>query len=216
MAEVLEKAFAELRPEVPDVTSFEPLEAGVAVDCGGVQVALDGSGATNGQAERTAQRMGITAAAGEIATRYGLTGWRDGEAFGAALTVFRLWLHGRGGVGAGEAREALERTRAFLIAHGPSRFERISDEGEPALEGPRQTIYDRAGWRDRDRYYVSTDAWRSIHAGSDPKRAAQHLADVRFLDPEAPGHLTRKAPRAVAGRPRVYSINAEILGAGDV
>lgn len=177
--------------------------------------ALEASGPTNGQAERAAQRMGLIAAAGEIATRYGLTGWQDGEAFGAALTVFKLWLNGRGGAGAGEAREALERTRAFLIAHGPSRFERIAAEGSAQPDGARLVVHNRAGWLDDSYYYVATDAWRTIHAGSDPKRAAQFLADAGLLDPEAIGRLTRKAPRAVAGRPRVYAIRADIIGAGD-
>ncbi|MTD33444.1 hypothetical protein [Paludibacterium denitrificans] len=41
---------------------------------------------------RVAARFALVAFAGELATRYGVTGWQAGEAFRAARRCFREWL----------------------------------------------------------------------------------------------------------------------------
>ena len=56
-----------------------------------------------------------------MAAAFNLTAWSMGAAREAALDVLGLWLDGRGGAGPAEAREAIERTRAFLVAHGAAR-----------------------------------------------------------------------------------------------
>jgi putative DNA primase/helicase len=43
----------------------------------------------------TAERFALVAAAGEMATAAGLTGWPAGQAQAAALTLFRTWLDSR-------------------------------------------------------------------------------------------------------------------------
>src|SRR5690606_2423746 len=96
----------------------------------------------DGQVKRAASRLGLIAAAGELATEFGLTGWTKGEALNAALEVFRLWLEGRGGGGSSEAREAIERVREFLVKHGSSRFEVVDGINDDQL------IHNRAGWQD--------------------------------------------------------------------
>lgn len=164
-----------------------------------------------GQTERAVTRMALIAAGGELATSWGLTGWPDGASQSAALEVFGLWLDGRGGDGPAEARDAIERTRAFLIANGEARFERLGMIGE-------WNIINRAGWRDSTAatYYISTDAWKEIHKGSDPTRAARHLHATGFLEPGDGRNLTQRMPQSdVRGRPRVYAVKGEIMGAGE-
>jgi putative DNA primase/helicase len=162
-----------------------------------------------GQLHRAVARLGLFAAAGELATAFGLTGWRPGEARDAALDVVGVWLDGRGGAGPAEAREALRRVRAFIVAHGESRFEPIKGvaEGRP--------IVNRAGWRDGEIFYIATDAWREVHAGTDPARAARHLLDVGYLKAGEGRNLATRTPRGVNGRPRAYAVSREILGADD-
>jgi uncharacterized protein (DUF927 family) len=162
-----------------------------------------------GQTERATARLGLVAAAGELATAFGLTGWPPGAARDAALDVLGQWLDGRGGGGPAEAREAVERVRAFLVAHGDSRFEPIAkgDDDRPVIN--------RAGWRDAGVFYIATDTWREIHKGADPARAARHILDAGFLESGEGRNLAVKAPRGVHGRPRVYAVGAEIMGAGD-
>lgn len=167
----------------------------------------------DGQTSRAIARFALIAAAGEVATRFELTGWPEGEAHSAALHLLGLWLDGRGGGGAFEARQAVERTQAFLERHGSARFEPI---GNYALTAPvARPVANRAGWFDGDTYYVTNDGWHEIHAGADLKRAAQHVADAGYLEPDSDGHFSRKAPRAVSRRPRVYHVPASILGDGD-
>jgi hypothetical protein len=52
---------------------------------------------SDGQVDRAAQRLGLIAAAGELATAMGLVPWRKGEARGAAAWALAQWIEGRGG-----------------------------------------------------------------------------------------------------------------------
>jgi len=49
-----------------------------------------------GQVKRGARRFALVAAAGELATEAGFTGWPQGEALGAAGTMFNAWRERRG------------------------------------------------------------------------------------------------------------------------
>jgi len=162
-----------------------------------------------GQTARATARLGLVAAAGELATAFGLTGWPRGAAVAAALDVLGGWLDGRGGGGPAEAREAVERVRAFLVAHGDARFEPVSkgDDDRPVIN--------RAGWREGGTFYIAADVWRDIHKGADPSRAARHLRDAGFLTPGEGKNLAARAPRGIPGRPRAYAVGEEIMGAGD-
>lgn len=166
----------------------------------------------DGQVERAVKRVALIAAAGEFATERGITGWQIGEAQKAAFVLLELWLAGRGGAGAREAREAIDRTRAFIVAHGSSRFERL-------YESPvdPQRIFERAGWEKDGVYYISMDVWhREIHAGADPKRAARHLQEAGLLvDGDGRNLKVRLSKSLVASRPRAYAVKAEIMGHGD-
>lgn len=162
-----------------------------------------------GQTERAAARLGLVAAAGELATAFGLTGWPPGTARDAALDALGVWLAGRGGAGPLEAADAIARVRAFLAAHGDSRFEPVTKDED------HRPVINRAGWRDGDNFLIAADAWREIHRGADPKRAARHLADAGLLTPGEGRNLAARAPRSVEGRPRVYVVSADALGAGD-
>ncbi len=61
----------------------------------------------DGQIDRAAQRLGLIAAAGEMATELGVTGWRPGEAREAAAWALAQWIEGRGGTEAAEVRQAI-------------------------------------------------------------------------------------------------------------
>lgn len=75
-----------------------------------------------GQVQRGGRRFALVAAAGEMATAAGLTGWPQGEAERAARACFNAWLASRGGAGSSEEREMLRVVRQFLAAHGDARF----------------------------------------------------------------------------------------------
>jgi uncharacterized protein (DUF927 family) len=65
----------------------------------------------HGQARRVAGRFALVGAAGELATKWGITGWQPGEALSAARVCFDAWLSRRGGQGNQEERAMLRQVR---------------------------------------------------------------------------------------------------------
>ena len=76
----------------------------------------------SGQVKRGVKRFALIAAAGEMATAAGLTGWPEHEATWAAQTCLDAWLNLRGGAGSSEKTNMLRQVRAFLETHGDGRF----------------------------------------------------------------------------------------------
>ena len=84
----------------------------------------------SGQVYRVAGRFGLIAAGGELATRFGLTGWAEGEALSAAGVCFQAWIDRRGGYGNREADKAVEAVQRFIEQHGESRFQVWGNVGD--------------------------------------------------------------------------------------
>jgi uncharacterized protein (DUF927 family) len=96
----------------------------------------------SGEVFRAAQRFGLIAAAGELATEAGITGWNPGEATEAAARCLKSWIAGRGTTGAGDAENCTWASSAVSgsawrepFSGGSSRsdgfIERKPDCGEP-------------------------------------------------------------------------------------
>lgn len=164
----------------------------------------------DGQVRRVAHRFALIAAAGELATAYRLTGWQTGEAEQAARTCFNAWLAGRGTAGAAEPAAMLSQVRAFLEAHGDSRFTRWDASGDGA-----RTI-NRAGFRkqgdDGPTFYIDREVFRrEVCAGFNHAAVARVLIDLGALETGS-GEATRKE-RLPDGRPmRVYRIGPALWG----
>jgi putative DNA primase/helicase len=92
----------------------------------------------SGQVQRVARRFALVAAAGELATEAGLTGWVQRAATQAAARCFADWLLGFGGIGNHEERAIIEQVQAFIEAHGSSRFE--------SMTADRERIANRVGY----------------------------------------------------------------------
>lgn len=170
------------------------------------------SAADPGQVRRVADRFAIIAAAGELATVLGLTGWNTGEAERAATACFRAWQDSRGTVGNAEPAAMLAQVRAFLEAHGESRFTRCN-----APEDGQRTI-NRAGYRrtgeDGPTYYVEVGAFRNeVCRGFDSRAVAKVLADAGALETGGDGRDTRKMLLPDGRRARVYVILPSLWGA---
>jgi putative DNA primase/helicase len=89
----------------------------------------------DGQVQRAGRRFALVAAAGELATRQGLTGWAEGEPTAAARACFLAWVGARpAGFGSSEETEALRQVRAFLEKNGDALFtwwHRAMDDHKP-------------------------------------------------------------------------------------
>jgi hypothetical protein len=98
---------------------------------------------------RAAARFAVVAAAGELATRLGITGWMEGESTAAVQKCFYAWLKARGTPGPLEEEMVLKQIRAFIQAHGTSRFQQLikAKNGKNLVPEGAQLIRDRAiGW----------------------------------------------------------------------
>ena len=94
----------------------------------------------DGVESRAVGTFALIGMAGELATEYGLTGWKEGDAINAAITAFQSWRKYRG-TGKTEDRQILQAVRDFILQHGDSRFSKLSDLNSESLH-----IKNRAGW----------------------------------------------------------------------
>lgn len=76
----------------------------------------------DGQVRRVADRFALVAAAGEVATSLGITGWPEGEALASVQRCWTDWLTERGGHGSSEVSDARARLRRIVEVDGHSRF----------------------------------------------------------------------------------------------
>ncbi len=102
----------------------------------------------NGQANRVLRRFALVAAAGELATLAGITGWQQGRAFEAVAQCFSTWLDSLGGGENMEETKILEHIKAFFESNGTSRFEDLTVIRQPDGEVIRQRIHNRVGYYD--------------------------------------------------------------------
>ena len=139
------------------------------------------------------------------------------RALRAAGTCFKRWLSARGGAGAAEDMQAVERVRAFIAAHGSSRFETLRALAESNEEAPEDRIViNRAGWkRLKDgmwEYLIPPNTWREVCAGLDPSRAAAVLTKRGFLLGTTERHKADTIRIVGHPRMRLYRVSAAILG----
>lgn len=99
-----------------------------------------------GQVHRAALRFALIGAAGELATKWEITGWQPGEAMQAAVACYKAWLAQRGGAGNLEELSMLAQVRRFIEAHGEARFTDWDRPVSNTDSHPPRTI-NRAGYR---------------------------------------------------------------------
>jgi uncharacterized protein (DUF927 family) len=156
-----------------------------------------------GQVLRVAQRFGLVAVAGELATHYGVTGWAEGEATQAASRCFAAWLDSFGGSGNREDRILLAQVRGFFETHGASRFEDVGASIDQRVIN-RAGFY-RSGMEGTREFLVLPEAFkRDLCAGFDQKAATQCLLAQGWILPGADGRPTQKPRLPGIGTARVY------------
>jgi uncharacterized protein (DUF927 family) len=171
----------------------------------------------DGQVLRAADRFALIAAAGELATAWGLTGWREGEAVEAARRCRRDWLSARGTGGNSDVVAGVHQVRAFLFAHGASRFQPVCGASNGNVEDGEHFTRDRAGFRRLNRqtseteYLIFPETFRTeVCAGLDHRAVAKELERRGFLLREPPS-MTIKPRLPELGTTRVYGIRSAIL-----
>lgn len=132
------------------------------------------------QVRRVGSRFALVAAAGELATEAGITGWTAGEAVRAASRCFNAWLGARGHMDNGEDASMLRQVRRFLELNGEGRFtwwHRAMDDHTP------KTL-NRAGFRrllGDDGKPVKSDADHQREYGERISAADAERAQVEYV-----------------------------------
>lgn len=137
---------------------------------------LTPQGAGN-QVGRAINRFALVAAAGELATRLGVTGWPEGEAIRAVRVCLKAWLAERGHLGNHEDAAILAQVRKFVTANQYSRFADWFDTNHR----PANMVGYRKVESDGVSFIVLPPGWAEITKGRDPKRAALLCLEAGYL-----------------------------------
>lgn len=138
------------------------------------------AGQASGQVRRVASRFAVVAAAGELATRWGVTGWQEGEAARAVRALFEAWCEQRGGRLDGEEIAIVRQVAAILSERGEANFpfwHRAADDHRPNASnrwGLRKLLVDAAGSDAADSAVESNaDYYARYGEGRMPQTAAE-------------------------------------------
>ncbi|WP_022977023.1 DUF927 domain-containing protein [Nevskia ramosa] len=156
----------------------------------------------DGQVSRVAGRLSVIAAAGELATQAGITGWEVGEADAACGRCLEAWIDTRGGTGNLEPVRMLAQVRRWLENEASARLQHW---GEDSNSKDWVTVK-RAGFRcaevfgdDGETYYLLPETFeQEICTGFDPRQVAQLLASVGALKRPKEGNRLKRKERLPA------------------
>ncbi|WP_338473893.1 DUF927 domain-containing protein [Pseudomonas sp. MS646] len=182
---------------------------------------------TSGQAHRAAARFGLAAAAGELATALGVTGWPEGTATTAAQVCLNAWLDERGGAGNMEGDAIVARLQQIIERFGESRFTRWDGiTAKTDDHAPRTS--DRLGFRRSVEhgmgdgvytlvtYYFLPTAWRAeVFKGMSLTLVNRELIERGILEPSAEGRAAQSVRLPGLSKTRAYVVHASALLASE-
>lgn len=166
----------------------------------------------DGQVYRVARRFALVAAAGELATSLGITGWEKGDSLQSAKACFFDWLKGRGGTGSQEEQSILSQVCCFFEQHGESRF-------TPWDAPSEHKTLNRVGFRKTGdnggmEFFVLKGAFKTeIAKGFDHRLVGKMCLKHGLLLEGSKGESTRseKLP-GIKGSTRCYRFTSKVLG----
>jgi putative DNA primase/helicase len=159
----------------------------------------------DGQIQRVLKTFALIAAAGDLATEFGLTGWPKQSASEAAMTLLAGWLAERDAPSNAENEAAALRVQKFLNSDQQLLI------GDCSGKVSRKALEDCSDWRGDGHYYLSTATWVRIHHGFDPRDSARKLKSLGLLLGADGENLMKRAPGKFEDRPRFYTLRDEIM-----
>ena len=136
--------------------------------------------------------------AGEMATAWGLTGWKPGEAHNGIRMVANHWLQNRDVHRRSDIDAALARTLSFLSGNQSG----FAQRGQPAGAD---------GWCDEAWFYFLPEAWARVHGHDGAIEAARQHKAAGMLRTDKGDTLQLRMGRDTDGRPKVYAVSARVL-----
>jgi putative DNA primase/helicase len=195
--------------------------------------------AASGQVRTVGSRFALIAAAGELATAAGVTGWDAGEASRAARRCFEAWLAARGHLDNGEDEAMVRQVRAWVEKNGdalltwchralddhrantPMRggFKRlVGADGVPLkFDSASDYLERRGGAASSERseasveYLIFPEAWRTeVCKGFDADAVAKVMRTRGYIKHE-PDRLTIKHRLPGMGKTTVFHVLPSIF-----
>lgn len=171
---------------------------------------------SDGQVMRAAGRFALIAAAGELATQFGITGWEPSCAAEGVAVCFNAWLSDRGGIGSSEETKIESQVRLYFAQHGESRFTPWFTNSSDS-----RTTHNRAGFRKETsngtEFFVYPVVFKTeIAKGFDPKLVAEICVKRGLLMLSSDDKYTRSEalPGSVSNS-RCYRFASKVLGEDD-
>jgi putative DNA primase/helicase len=166
------------------------------------------------QTQRAASKFAVVAAAGELATELGITGWPEGHAAAAVAKCFEAWQERLPAANNIEELQIIDGVRKMIEEHGSSRFEDLSGK----LGG--FVTRDRIGFHNHENgdveYILTPGSYeRHVCKGHSKKLVTRVLKQRQILKLESDScpQVRRKLPGI--GQTRCYAISANaVFGLG--
>jgi putative DNA primase/helicase len=170
------------------------------------------------QITRVASRFAVSAFAGELATKWGITGWQAGSASEAVITCFNAWLKARGGTESGESMNLIHQIKGFIEAHSETRFQRLKNDPKPVTHNRvgftkgHERIEEDTPMYEVTQYFVLRENFKTeMCKGFDINFVLRELIDRGILIPDSQGKYTQLQRLPSLGRDRCYVLCAKKL-----
>jgi len=168
------------------------------------------------QVGRVAGKFALIAAAGMLASEWGITGWEPDHVLGAVGKVFGDWLSNRSHTGNQEDVRIIQQIRGYIQQYGESRFvaARYNRSQLEPQQGSRH-INQRDGFKvikdEGNEYYVLPEAFNNICRGLNMANTLKFLNDNEYLvkGPKGRHQVSKRLPDI--GQSRVYHLTAKIM-----
>ncbi|BAW81212.1 hypothetical conserved protein (plasmid) [Candidatus Nitrosoglobus terrae] len=157
----------------------------------------------DGQPKRVAAHFALVAFAGDLATKFGITGWEEGAAIEAAAFLFQRWRADKG-KGNKEGKDVIEALADFIDRHENSRFLSVANT-EPQLLVRDLAGYTRIAPEGHNKQFLFVPSGlREALKGLDFKRALDALIEKGILPPARADGKTSRLERINGKMTRVY------------
>ncbi len=172
----------------------------------------------DGQVRRVADRFALVAAAGDLASAWGVTGWPVGASGKAALRCFADWLKERGGAGSGEEAQARRAIGEAIETYGAARFQKWHANADRAVYSPRWGFVKTHAEGDETleafQFYILAPALKEILKGLDYRGVVKLLTGSGIVPqgPEGKPNAVFHVPNA-GEKYRLYQIDLKALQA---
>jgi putative DNA primase/helicase len=151
--------------------------------------------------------------AGELATKYGFTGWNRGESLATAIAIFNDWVAAKGGFGNQEEKMLLYKLRCFFQKYQYSRFLLITEYNEVEQKNATETIGYRKDTKDGVVFYAYPERFKDAlkrEITADINDVLKLADDLRMLERTDKEHLT-KLVRIKNRVIRMLEFNSKVL-----